>query len=214
LPPFLPPRTRPATPRRAAAAALLAAAGLAVAGCSGSDSSSSSPAAAASSSTKPSEAPAMATKVTIGNVAGVLRRPFRKTFAQHRPILSKQVGAAVDRWLDGGFVGVDYPRPDFPTAFASFTPAAKSQARHQRRLLTNWKWRHDIDGVTTKQRSVALDVLAPHGRPAGVTARVRLVFTTKGDVHKRVTVAGRLFLAPDHRHHWRIFGYDVAKGAK
>jgi hypothetical protein len=191
--------------------ALLAAASLALVGCSGSDSSSP---AAAPSSTSPAAVPAMATKVTIDTVAGTVRRPFRKTFAKHRARLQKQVGAAVDSWLDGGFVGVDYPRDNFPKAFASFTTAAKHDARGQEKLLTNWKWRHDIDGVTTKQRTVSLDVLAPHGRAAGVTARVRLVFTTTGDAKRRVTVTGRLFLAKDPHGDWRIFGYDVAKGTK
>jgi len=191
-------------------AALLTAAGLALAGCSGSD--SSSPAAGGSSTS--SGTSAVATKVTIGTVAGTIRRPFRKTFAQHQAHLRKQVGAAVDSWLDGGFVGVDYPSDDFPQAFRSFTAAAQHDARGQQKLLTNWKYRHDIDGVVTKKRTVALDVLAPHGRPAGVTARVHLVFTTTGDVQKTVSVSGRLFLAQDPHGDWRIFGYDVAKGAK
>jgi len=191
-------------------AAVLAATGLAVVGCS-SSSDSSAPAAAGST---PPAAQTVETKVTIGSVAGNVRRPFRKNFARHRPHLEKQVGAAVDTWLDGGFVGVENPRDAFPTAFAAFTSTAKHDARRQQRLLTNWRWRHDIDGVTTKQRTVVLDVLAPRGRPAGVTARVHLVFTTTGDVRKRVSVAGRLFLAQDRHGDWRIFGYDVAKGAK
>lgn len=189
---------------------MLTTVGLAVAGCSGSDSSSPS----AGPSSTDSGPPAVATKVTIGTVAGTIRKPFRKNFAQHSPHLRKHVGAAVDSWLDGGFVGVDYPRDSFPTAFASFTSAAKHDARGQQRLMTNWKLRHDIDGVTVKHRTVTLDVLAPRGRPAGVTARVSLVFTTTGDAKKRVSVSGRLFLAPDPHGDWRIFGYDVAKGAK
>jgi hypothetical protein len=210
MPAFHPPRTRPAAPRRTAAVALLTAAGLALVGCGGND--SSSPAAAAPSTA--GAAPVVATKVTVGTVAGTVRKPFRKTFAQHRSHLSKQVGAAVDGWLDGGFVGVDYPRDDFPTAFASFTDVAKRAARRDQRLMTNWSLRHDIDGVTVKQRTVTLDVLAPRGRPAGVTARVRLVFTTRGDTSQRVSVTGRLFLSQDRHGDWQIFGYDVAKGAK
>jgi hypothetical protein len=180
-------------------------------GCSG-GSDSSSPAAPATAT--PSGSPQVATKVTIGTVAGTVRRPFRKTFAQHRSHLSKQVGAAVDSWLDGGFVGVDYPRDGFPAAFSSFSASAKHDARRQQRLMTNWKLRHHIDGVTVKHRSVTLDVLAPRGRPAGVTARVRLVFTTSGHVKKRVSVTGRLFLDQGPKGNWRIFGYDVAKGVK
>ena len=212
MPPFHPSRTRHALARRAAAAAVVTTLGLAVAGCSGSD--SSTPHAAPSSAAPSGAAPAVRTNVTIGKVAGTIRRPYRKNFFHHRQHLRKHVGDAVDRWLDGGFVGVHYPRSRFPRAFASFTADAKHDARRQKRLMTNWKWRHKIDGVTVKHRSVALDVLAPRGRPAGVTARVHLVFTTSGHHHKRISVGGRLFLARDHHGDWRIFGYDVAKGAK
>jgi hypothetical protein len=210
MPAFHPSRTRPGAPRRTAAVALLTAGGLALVGCGGND--SSSPSAAAPSTA--SGAPIVATKVTVGTVAGTIRKPFRKTFAQRRPHLTTQVGAAVDSWLDGGFVGVDYPRDDFPTAFASFTDAAKRDARRDQGLMTNRSLRHDIDGVTVRHRTVTLDVLAPRGRPAGVTARVRLVFATTGDTRQRVSVTGRLFLSQDRHGDWRIFGYDVAKGAK
>jgi hypothetical protein len=213
LPPFHARRIRPNASRRTAAAALLTTVGLAVAGCGGGD--SSAPAAGApSTAAQAPQASQVASKVTIGTVAGTVRRPYRKTFVKHRPHLRQQVGAAVDSWLDGAFVGVDYPRDSFPAAFASFTSAAEHEARRQQRLMTNWKYRHDIDGVTTRHRSVTLDVLAPRGRPAGVTARVHLVFTTSGDVKKRVSVTGRLFLAKGPQGGWRIFGYDVAKGVR
>jgi hypothetical protein len=214
LPPFHLPRARHAAPRRTALPALLAAVSLTVIGCGGGGSDSSAPPAAAPPSTATATRPAVATKVTIGSVSGTVRRPFRKTFFQHRAHLQKQVGSAVDSWLDGGYVGVRYPRDSFPQAFASFTAAAKHDARRQQGLMTGWKWRHEIDGVTTRHRTVTLDVLAPHGRPAGVTARVRLVFTTSGKVKKRVGVTGRLFLARNPHGTWQIFGYDVAQGAK
>ena len=80
--------------------------------------------------------------------------------------------------------------------------------------MTNWKWRQRIDGVATTKRQVSLDVLAPHGRAAGVTAYVTLKFTTSGQAEKKVTVTGRLFLTKDAQGTWQIFGYDVSKGAK
>jgi hypothetical protein len=122
------------------------------------------------------------------------------------------VGRAVDTWIDGGFVGVDYPRDSFPAAFAEFTTPAKRAANHQRRLMTNWHLRGRIDAVKVKKRKISVDVLAPRGRPAGVTAHVRLVFQTSGHAEKRVTVRGRLFLNPDPHGSWRIFGYDVSRG--
>jgi hypothetical protein len=42
---------------------------------------------------------------------------------------------------------------------------------------------------------------------------VRLRFRTTGDLTRKVTVTGRLFLTEDSRHRWRIFGFDVAKGS-
>ena len=68
--------------------------------------------------------------------------------------------------------------------------------------------------MNVKHRKVTVDVLAPRGRPAGATARVDLVFKTTGDATKRVTVHGQLFLSPAAHGKWRIFGYDVSKGAK
>ena len=71
-----------------------------------------------------------------------------------------------------------------------------------------------IDGVEVKKRRVAVDVFAPNGRPAGATARVALVFRTTGHTEKRVAVRARLFLTRGGHGHWRIFGYDVARGVR
>jgi hypothetical protein len=184
-------------------------------GCGGSDSSTpqgvpSSPGA----SVTDGGAPPMATQVALGKVSGTIRKPYRKAFKKHRKGLETQVRKAVDGWFDGGFVGVSYPADAFPHAFDTFTSQAAADAHRQKRLMTNWAWRKDIDGVTTTQRKVTLDVIAPKGRPAGVTARVRLKFTTTGHKRKKVTVTGRLFLARSPQGHWQIFGYDVSKGVK
>jgi hypothetical protein len=189
---------------------------LAAGGCGGSDSSSpqgapqSSPVA---SGTDGGSSP-MATRVTLGKVSGTIRKPYRKAFGKHRKALEAEVRTAVDGWFDGGFVAVGYPADSFPRAFDTFTGQAAADARRQKRLMTNWKWRHAIDGVATTKRKVSLDVFAPKGRPAGVTARVKLAFTTTGHKKKKVTVTGRLFLARNPRGHWRIFGYDVSKGVR
>jgi hypothetical protein len=197
---------------RSSAAALVAV--LALSGCS-SSSDSSSPSAGPSSGASATFGgnPPMATAVTIGHVAGAYRKPNRRQFHRHAQHLRKEVGAAVDAWFDGGFVGVSYPRDAFPSAFRTFTSGARHDAERQKSLLTLWAWRHRIDGVVPIKREVALDVLAPHGRPAGVTARVRLRFRTTGDLTRKVTVTGRLFLTQDSRHRWRVFGFDVAKGS-
>jgi hypothetical protein len=208
LPPFPLIRTRSG----AAVAAGLLALSLSVAGCSGSDSSSA--AAPPSSSSPGGGARPVVTHVTVGHVAGTVHRKYRKTFVKHKRELRHHVGRVVDAWIDGGFVGVDYPRDSFKRAFRTFTRTARHDARRQQRLMTNWPLRHDITGVHTKRRVVTIDVLAPHGHPAGVTAHVVLVFKTAGKVTKRETVKGRLFLARDAHRRWRIFGYDMSKGAR
>jgi hypothetical protein len=207
-------RFRTSGRRRApAVAALLTAVALVAGGCSSSD--SSSPAATpGGSGTATGDAPPMATKVVLGTVAGNVHQPYRQRFAAARPGLEKSVGQAVDAWLDGGFVGVSYPRDSFATAFTSFTPDARKDAEHDRDLMTLWGYRHQIDGVTTTHRKVVVDVLAPRGKPAGATARIDLRFTTTGEVKKPIEVSGRLFLTPTADGSWRIFGYDVAKGVR
>lgn len=192
------------------AAAVLAACSVTLAACGGGG--SSSPSAGPSGSSDVDGAQPVATTITLGKVAGDVQKPNKKVFKKHRKQVLTKVGKAVDAWIDGGFVGVSYPRDDFGSAFSAFTKPAAADARRQQGLTTNWPLRRKIDGVAVKKRAVAVDVLAPHGRPAGATARVTLVFTTTGDVEKRVSVHARLFLSPDDHGTWQIFGYDVAKG--
>jgi len=156
----------------------------------------------------------MASTVAIGKVAGNVHQPGRRRFAAVRQDVEKGVGAAVDGWLDGAFVGVDYPRDSFDAAFATFTPGARAEAEHDRQLMTLWGFRNRIDGVTTTHRTTTVDVLAPEGRPAGATARVDLRFTTSGDVQRTVQVTGRLFLSKAHDGTWQVFGYDISKEAR
>jgi hypothetical protein len=215
LPPFQPRSTTSRSariPRTLGAVATLAAVCVALAGCGGSD--SSSPKAGASGGSDVGGAQPVSSTLALGSVAGNVQRPNKKVFARHRKQMLADVGKAVDTWIDGGFVGVTYPRDDFGSAFQDFTEPAAADARHQQALMTNWGLRKDIDGVAVKKRTVTVDVLAPHGRPAGATARVALVFSTTGDTQQRVAVHGRLFLAPDDQGTWQIFGYDVAKGGK
>jgi hypothetical protein len=207
VPPTHPRPTRSKTLAAAAVAAL----SLGVSGCGG---GSSSPSAGPSSGSTVGAAQPVTSTVALGRVAGNLHQPNKKVFKKHRQKVLTKVGHAVDTWIDGGFVGVSYPRDSFASAFQAFTAPARRDAGHQQKLMTNWGLRHRIDGVEVKKRKVTVDVLAPHGRPAGATARVELVFSTTGDATKRVTVHARLFLNPDAHGTWRIFGYDVAKGGQ
>ena len=192
--------------------AALVALALAAGGCSSSD--SSSPDAGPTTDAATVGAGSVASTLVLGRVAGNLHQPNKRVFNKHRRETLAKVGRAVDTWIDGGFVGVSYPRDDFGSAFQAFTKPAKHDAKQQKKLMTNWQLRKKIDGVDVKKRKVTVDVLAPHGRPAGATARVALVFTTTGDTKQRVTVHGRLFLSPDDHGSWQVFGYDVAKGGR
>jgi hypothetical protein len=216
--PCRPPTTRSTTstkspfraPTKALGAVALLALTLTVGGCGGGG--SSSPSSGPSGGSVSGGAQPVATTLTLGRVAGNLHQPNKRIFGKHRKQVLDRVGKAVDSWIDGGFVGVSYPRDSFGSAFASFTKPARHDAEKQQKLMTNWSLRKKIDGLQVKKRKVTVDVLAPHGRPAGATARVALVFTTSGHKSLRVSLHGRLFLTPDSHGTWQIFGYDVAKG--
>lgn len=200
---------------RARLVALVTVVLLGTAGCSGSGSSSASttPSGGSTTSGDGGVPAAVQTKVSIGKVSGIAKKPARKKFRTAVPALEKRVGKAVDAWFDGAYVGVGYPTDSFPDAFRTFTSQAAADARKQGTLMTNAALGPDISGVTAVKRDVTLDVLAPGGTVAATTARVRLVFDTSGDKKKKVTVSGSLFLTRDPHGTWRIFGFDVSKGA-
>ena len=70
-----------------------------------------------------------------------------------------------------------------------------------------------IDSVTARKRTVTLDILATDRQARAVTAQFVLRFDTTGQKTGATTVRGRLFLTRK-RGAWRVFGYDVAKGAR
>lgn len=144
------------------------------------------------------------TVTTVGRVVGRLPRRDLKR-------LEEKVTGLVQRWFNAAFVGGDYPRSNFRTAFPGFTAGARAEARRDQKLLTNRGLGSRIDGVTPTASRIRLDVLAVHRRAVGATARFLLKFRTEGDVKRKVRVQGRLMLTRD-RAGWRIFGYDVAKG--
>ncbi|CAM3884877.1 hypothetical protein [Nocardioides zeicaulis] len=146
------------------------------------------------------------TKTRIHRVYGRLPDVRRKE-------VRTEVGRVVDRWWDAAYLGGDYPRSSFPSAFPGFTAGAEQRARDDKALLTNQTQGASIDSVTAKHRTVTLDILATDRQARSVTAHVLLRFETTGDRAGTTTVRGRLFLTRQGRS-WRIFGYDVAKGAQ
>ncbi len=91
--------------------------------------------------------------------------------------------------------------------------APRSAPASDKALLTNQTGGHRIDAVEAKHRAVTLDILATGKQARSVTAHFALRFDTRGDKTGTTTVRGRLFLARKQGA-WRIFGYDVAKGAR
>jgi hypothetical protein len=190
-------------PALTATAALI----LALTACSG---GSSDPAAGPADDPSGSEAtegpPPVETVVTLGRLTGKLPKEKRKKTRQ-------QVGETVDAWFDAAYVGGDYPRNDFADSWPGFTTGAKADAKSDKALMSNQDIGSRISAVEATTRKVAVDVLAVKGHAVGATARVVLKFSTEGEAERDVEVRGRLFLThtPDG---WRIFGYDVTKGAQ
>ena len=80
--------------------------------------------------------------------------------------------------------------------------------------MTNWDLRQKIDGVDVKKRTVTVDVMAPRGRPAGRDRPGRP--RVHDDGRHAEAGDGPRTAVPQSRAtgRWRIFGYDVSKGAK
>jgi hypothetical protein len=193
--------------RRGAATALALAVTLAIGGCGGDDKkpTAQSTSGSATPSPTPSGPPPLATTLKVGQVVGHLGKDRREA-------VSRQVGSVVDHWIDHAYVGGDYPRKDFSGSFAGFTLGAMHEARHDQALMTNARLGDRITGVQAKRRDVSLDVLAPRGTPAGVTAHVHLAFVTSGKPDQRVWVRGRLLFTHDDKRGWQVFAYDIARG--
>jgi hypothetical protein len=208
-------RVRPSTPRPAVAAAttfLLA--GLLVGlltGCSGDGHeragtpSPPGPTASTATGTEPTVAQ-VRTVTHQGAVAGRIGKGDRKHAV-------KRVAGVVDRWLAAAYVDGDYPRGarSFDdSAWPGFTDGATRTAKQDKDLMSNADLGDRIDGLEVKKRRITVDVLAVGRTARAATARVRLAFRTEGDLERKVTVTGRVFLTKKNGK-WKIFGYDVAK---
>ncbi|GAA4695333.1 hypothetical protein [Nocardioides conyzicola] len=195
---------RQRTGRGSWALAALLVLGLATGGCSGGsddDPGGGDPTSGASAASE-----AVVTHAKLGERAGKLSQARRQQVVD-------QVQKVVDGWMEAAYLGGDYPRADFADAWPGFTAGAKADAEHDGDLMSNRDLGASIVGVEPVKRAVTVDVLAAHGRPAGVTAHVLLRFTTTGDTVKDVRVVGRLYLTKG-KQGWQVFGYDVTKDAR
>ena len=194
-------------PRPTLAGGLLAlAVALAAQGCSGDGGPDDPDASVPAQATDGGARFQIETRTTVGRVVG-------KLSGQERERVSEAVTEVVQRWFDAAYVGGEYPRSDFGDAYPGFTPGAADEARRDKRLMTNVGIGDRIEGVTPTTSRLRLDVLAPQGNPAGVTARFQLKFRTEGDLERKVRIKGRLMLTRQQGG-WRIFGYDVSRGGR
>lgn len=179
--------------------ALVVVSGLLLGGCSGGDEEPAPAPGSASSA----EDVRVVTDSGIGKVKGPLSPPRRAEVV-------RDVTAVVDAWSTKAYGG-DYPRTRFDDAFAAFTPYARALARKKTSLLSNASVGGDLEAVTIARRVVRVDVLAPRGKVAGATARIRIVLDLSGPTDRREVVTGRLLLSPTAKG-WRVFGFDVSRG--
>ncbi len=195
--------SRSASWRTSTVTALLALA-LAAGGCTGDDGGDDASDPSSSPGTGQS-APEVKIRARVGTLAGELPR-------KRRQVVARDVGRVVDRWFEAAYLGGDYPRVGFKNAWRGFTPGAHALARRDRRLTSNAQLSERIDGVRAISKLVRVDVFSPKRKPAGATARFRLVFRTTGHAERRVLVTGRLLLTKV-RERWKVFGFDVRKSA-
>jgi hypothetical protein len=178
---------------------LLAHVALLLAGCSGDDDEP-----APAPGTEASEPDVrVVTDSGIGKVRGPLSPPRRAEVV-------RGVTAVVEAWSNRAYAG-DYPRTSFDDAFAAFTPDARALARRRTSLLSNAAVGRELEAATIARRVVRVDVLAPRGKVAGATARIRIVLDLSGATDRREVVTGRLLLSPTAKG-WRVFGFDVSRG--
>ena len=170
-------------------------------GCSGDDADQPDE---KSSSATGTEHRGIDTTVEVGDVVGRLGK------GPSRDVVAK-VAKVVDTWIDGAYVGGDFPRSRFADAFSGFTHDAAALAERQKSLMSNAAVGDKVDEVTAVRRVVRVDLLAPKGEAAGATAHVTLVMRLSGDVTRTEQVRGRLALTPT-KGGWRIFAFDVDRG--
>lgn len=150
------------------------------------------------------EAPAaVATRASVGEVAGRLPRPARRAAL-------RRVVDVVDTWIDGAHVGGEWPRAIGPEAYEGFTRAAARAARRDRALTSAAEISEQVEQVEVRRRVVRVDLVGAGGRAVGATARVVLTYRATGEEEQTVRVRGRLLLTPT-KQGWKIFGHDLTE---
>lgn len=159
-----------------------------------------------STATAEPKPPPLRTTTKVGEVVGQLSKERRRKAAD-------AVSRVVDRWWRAAYLGDDFPRRRISRrAFPAFTDGAFAQARGDRALMTNAALDPKFHEVVATRRRVTVDLLAVGGRARTATARIGLNFRATGKRAAVVAVRGRLLLTRE-KAGWRVFGYDVTRGA-
>ncbi|MGL5824494.1 MAG: hypothetical protein ACRCYU_06625 [Nocardioides sp.] len=175
--------------------------------CSG-DAPKSSPPNRSTPSASP-EAPELVTRTDLGEIAGRLS-------TEQRQQVTDAATEAVESYTDWAYLGGDYPRSTWDFPAPGFSKEASDRLRRDVKLATNADIGADIVEVSAVRRRVIVDILAPAGKPAGLTARFGVVFDTKRESadDSRVTVKGRLLLVPQRAgaaSKWQVVGHYLTK---
>jgi hypothetical protein len=117
-----------------------------------------------------------------------------------RERVARRARATVEAYVDGAFAaGEDGP-------FARFQAGLRRAARADERVLAG----PAVPAAVT-QATAWLSVAAPEGRPAGVTARLRVDHGERGGAVADLT--GRLLLTRADGD-WQVFGYDLVRSGR
>jgi hypothetical protein len=138
-------------------------------------------------------APRLVLRSGVTRVAGHLSDVRRERVA-------RRVRATVEAYLDGAFAAGD------EGPFDGFQAGLRRAARADERVLVG-----PAAPAAVTRAAAWLSVAAPEGRPAGVTARLRVDHGGRGGA--AATLTGRLLLTRADGD-WQVFGYDLARSGQ
>lgn len=140
-------------------------------------------------------------RTTVSRVQGTLPK-------DRRARLERNAGQLLAGYFSAAYLH-ERPADGYRDAFPGFTGGARTLALRDVETVADAEFA-DAENVRSRGAVAFLSVVAPAGRPVGVTARVFLdLRVTEQGRARTVPVRGRLMLTPrDGR--WQIFGYDLS----
>lgn len=142
----------------------------------------------------------------------VVVRSMARIKPADRARVKAAIAAPIQQWLDGAFVGGDYPRNTYDEGFTSWTGDATALARRDRDTTTNAALGPAVVDVVADEQIANLYVYANHGVAGGATARLRLRLTQEKETGELVKTwtSGSVYLSRTPAG-WKIFGYDLSR---